>query len=74
MCWTCQSGSWRKRSRIAESEAEEIQTGTNFGDTEYTDYDSDYEDTYNNLDGAYIDENYDPDLDDWADADSGSDE
>ena len=59
---------------IAESEAEEIQTGTNFGDTEYTDYDSDYEDTYNNLDGAYIDENYDPDLDDWADADSGSDE
>ena len=59
---------------IAESEAEEIQTGTNFGDTEYTDYDSDYEDTYNNPDGAYIDENYDPDLDDWADADSGSDE
>ena len=56
---------------IAESEAEEVQTGTNFGDTEYTDYDSDYEDTYDNPDGAYIDENYDPDLDDWTESDSG---
>lgn len=40
--------------------------GQNFGDTAYTDYDENYEDTYNNPDGSYIDENYAPDLDDWA--------
>lgn len=52
---------------IEESEeAEETQTGTNFGDTEYSDYDENYEDTYDNPDGAYIDDSYDPDLDDWA--------
>ena len=56
---------------IEESEAEEAQTGASFGETEYSDYDSEYEDTYNNPDGAYIDENYDPDLDDWADTDTG---
>ena len=51
---------------IAES-GESVQTeGQNFGDTEYTDYDENYEDTYNNPDGSYIDENYSPDLDDWA--------
>lgn len=38
------------------------------GDTqeEYTSYSEDYDDTYANVDGAYIDENYDPDLDGWA--------
>ena len=51
---------------IAES-GENVQTeGRNFGDTQYTDYDENYEDTYDNPDGAYIDENYSPDLDDWA--------
>ncbi len=40
--------------------------GQNFGNTEYTDYDEDYEDTYGNADGSYVDENYTPDLDDWA--------
>lgn len=33
---------------------------------EYTPYDESYEDPYANVDGAYIDESYDPDLDDWA--------
>lgn len=33
---------------------------------EYVSFDAAYEDTYDNYDGAYIDENYDPDLDDWA--------
>lgn len=33
---------------------------------EYTSYSEDYDDTYANVDGAYIDENYDPDLDGWA--------
>ena len=32
--------------------------------TEYTDYDENYEDTYGNADGSYVDENYTPDLDD----------
>ena len=51
---------------IAES-GENVQTeGRNFGDTQYTDYDENYQDTYDNPDGAYIDENYSPDLDDWA--------
>ena len=33
---------------------------------EYVNYDEAYEETYNNPDGAYIDETYAPDLDDWA--------
>ncbi len=33
---------------------------------EYVSFDVAYEDTYHNYDGAYIDENYTPDLDDWA--------
>ena len=33
---------------------------------EYVDYDEAYEETYDNPDGAYIDETYAPDLDDWA--------
>lgn len=32
----------------------------------YTDFDEAYEDTYSNSDGPYTDENYQPDLDDWA--------
>ena len=53
---------------IAESEAQaQAQAeGTDFGDTEYTDFDENYEDTYDNADAWYIDDSYDPDLDDWA--------
>ncbi len=51
---------------IAESEAQAQAEGTDFGDTEYTDFDENYEDTYDNADGWYIDDSYDPDLDDWA--------
>lgn len=36
------------------------------GDEEYTDYNEDYEDTYDKPDGEYIDEDYNPDLDDWT--------
>lgn len=39
---------------------------------EYVSFDVAYEDTYNNYDGAYIDEAYDPDLDDWATGSSGA--
>lgn len=35
-------------------------------DEEYTSYSEGYEDDYANLDGAYIDDNYTPDLDGWA--------
>ena len=64
---------------IEESEAEAAEQaaakeGQNFGDTEYSDYDENYEDTYDNPDGAYVDEDYDPDLDDWAAGDSVDDE
>ena len=51
---------------IAESGESVTTEGQNFGDTPYTDYDTEYEDTYDNPDGSYIDESYDPDLDDWA--------
>lgn len=34
--------------------------------TQYGDFDASYEDTYDNVDGDYIDENHNPDLDDWA--------
>lgn len=33
---------------------------------DYTDFSVKYDDPYNNYDGAYIDESYQPDLDDWA--------
>ncbi|HJD47706.1 MAG TPA: peptidoglycan glycosyltransferase, partial [Candidatus Mediterraneibacter norfolkensis] len=64
---------------IEESEAEAgeqaaSEEGQNFGDTEYTDYDENYVDTYDNPDGAYVDEDYDPDLDDWASGDSPGEE
>ena len=54
---------------IAQSEQNAQAQGQNFGNTEYTDYDENYEDTYGNADGSYVDENYDPDLDDWASSD-----
>ena len=43
-----------------------VQEGTQPQQTEYENFDSAYEDTYDNADGSYIDENYNPDLDDWA--------
>lgn len=55
---------------IAESGGSVQTEGQNFGDTQYTDYDENYEDTYNNPDGSYVDENYSPDLDDWATGES----
>lgn len=54
---------------IEESKAEKLE-GESLPDTEYTDYDENYEETYDNPDGAYIDEDYDPDLDDWASGDA----
>ena len=51
---------------IAESEATIQTEGEEIADAGYTDYDENYEETYNNPDGSYIDEDYDPDLDDWA--------
>ena len=55
---------------IAESEASKKTEGESIPETEYTDYDENYEETYDNPDGAYIDEDYDPDLDDWASGDA----
>lgn len=55
---------------IAESEAAAQAEGESIPETEYTDYDENYEETYDNPDGAYIDEDYDPDLDDWASGDA----
>ena len=50
-----------------EESQETLETeGEDIGETEYTDYDVNYEETYDNPDGSYVDENYDPDLDDWA--------
>ena len=51
---------------IEESGQETKTEGTGVEQTEYTDYDENYEETYDNPDGSYIDEDYDPDLDDWA--------
>ena len=47
--------------------------GTDFGDTEYTDFDENYTDTYDKEDGSYVDENYTPDLDSWATVNSSAD-
>lgn len=52
---------------IEESAKSDSEQGENFGDTEYSDFDENYDDDYDNEDGAYIDEDYDPDLADWAD-------
>ena len=54
---------------IAQSGQNAQAQGQNFGNTEYTEYDENYEDTYGNADGSYVDENYTPDLDDWASSD-----
>lgn len=51
---------------IAESESTIQTEGEDIADAGYTDYDENYEETYDNPDGSYIDENYAPDLDDWA--------
>ena len=58
----------------AEAEESAASEEQNFGDTEYSDYDENYEDTYDNPDGEYVDEDYDPDLDDWATGDSSGEE
>lgn len=58
----------------AEAEEAAASEEQNFGDTEYSDYDENYEDTYDNPDGEYVDEDYDPDLDDWATGDSSGEE
>ena len=55
---------------INESGEETKTEGTSVEQTEYTDYDENYEETYDNPDGSYIDEDYDPDLDDWAAGDT----
>ena len=47
--------------------------GTDFGDTEYADFDENYTDTYDKEDGSYVDENYTPDLDSWATVNSSAD-
>lgn len=46
--------------------AEPEQTEEVYTETEYVPYDELYEDTYANVDGPYIDEDYNPDLDEWA--------
>ena len=51
---------------IEESESMIQTEGEDIQDAGYTDYDENYEETYDNPDGSYIDEDYDPDLDDWA--------
>lgn len=46
--------------------AEDMQAEGVYTDTEYVPYDESYEDTYANIDGPYIDDTYEPDLDSWA--------
>ncbi len=43
-----------------------LPTNTGVSDDVQQDFDSDFEDTYSNPSGAYIDENYQPGYDDWA--------
>ena len=52
--------------QAAAEAAAAAEAGKAVSDEEYTDFDEDYEDTYDKPDGEYIDENYDPDLDDWT--------
>ena len=42
------------------------QSAENQEPEDYVDFSVDYEDSYENYDGSYIDDNYNPDLDDWA--------
>lgn len=51
---------------VPQSETANTQT------EEYVNFDVAYEDNYNNYDGAYIDESYTPDLDDWATGSTGT--
>ena len=57
-----------KESEAKAAEAAAAQSKIS-DDEEYTDYNQDYDDTYDKPDGEYIDENYKPDLDDWTEGD-----
>lgn len=54
----------QSEQKTAEKQAQ--MSGNDFSNTQYTDYDRDYEDTYDNPDGNYENNDYNPDLDDWA--------
>ena len=43
------------------------------GSSAYQDFSTGYADTYNNADGNYADDSYDPDYADWANGDSNYD-
>ena len=43
-------------------------------DSSYQDYSESYDETYDNLDGDYSDDSYDPDYTDWADSDDDYDD
>ena len=45
--------------------------GKDFGDTEYSDFDENYTDTYDKKTDSSADENYKPDLDSWATVNNG---
>lgn len=46
--------------------AESAESEQVYMESEYVPYDESYEETYENVDGPYIDEDYNPDLDGWA--------
>ena len=64
-------------SMIEGYEPEETQESTETTDVAdtydeytYTDFDAYYEDPYSGIDGAYVDDTYTPDFDDWATGDT----
>ena len=57
--------------KAADAAAAALAEGKDFGDTEYSDFDENYTDTYDKKTDSSADENYKPDLDSWATVNNG---
>ena len=57
--------------KAADAAAAAQAEGKDFGDTEYSDFDENYTDTYDKKTDSSADENYKPDLDSWATVNNG---
>ena len=57
--------------KAADAAAAAQAEGKDFGDTEYSDFDENYTDTYDKTTDSSADENYKPDLDSWATVNNG---
>ena len=68
MFWSCHRRSWRKHFHNLNitRNGDALPEDSGVREDVQQDFDENFEDTYSNQDGAYIDPNYQPDYDSWA--------